>query len=70
MSHIDRPSHALYERSHPDAAELLADRESPYTWGYHAAMLDKRAGLAPMTEAEMASLWHADYTEGYMDYWS
>ena len=63
-----RPSVALYTRSHPLAAELLADRESPYVWGWEAAKLDAMAGFEPMTDTEMESLWHPDYTEGYFDF--
>lgn len=71
MSNTDtRPSYALYTRRHPLAVELLADGDGAYTWGWEAARLDKQAGLPPMSRTEMASIWSADYTDGYIDYFA
>jgi hypothetical protein len=59
-----RPAVALYSRDDPAWRTLDDDADgSPYAWGYECAAADRRAGWPPMTDAEHADLWHADYPE-------
>lgn len=63
-----RPSLALYTRQHPLAAELLDEDANAFGWGYEMGKADALdSGLPPLTDAEMACLWHPDYSEGYRD---
>lgn len=62
-----RPSKLIYRREHHMAAELLEDGANAYGWGYEMGKADALECLPALTADEMANLWHADYSEGYVD---
>lgn len=61
-----RPSIAIYVRDDPRWQELAEENEV-YGFGYGCGQADIAAGLPAMSDAELASTWHRDYTEGYLE---